>query len=255
MKVLLSWIRDFADVPGTAEEIGERMSMRGLALEGIEPFEGGALPPWSTHTGPDAVIDFDVTSNRPDCLSMVGIAREIATVYNLGELRPPPVAAHLEGRRSEGATLPVTIEDPDLCGRYAAAIADVTIGPSPAWMQARLAACGVRPISNVVDVTNYVLLEMGHPMHAFDRARLAGPAIVVRRARAGETLTTLDGKARTLAPDMLVIADAERASAIGGVMGGADSEVVGDDARDRARERLVQPAVGALDGQAARPAD
>ena len=122
-------------------------------------------------------------------------------------------------------TIPITIDAPDLCARYVGAVADVTLGPSPIWMQARLTACGVRPISNIVDITNYVLLEMGHPMHAFDLARLAGPAICVRRARAGETLKTLDGKTRTLTPDMLVIADAERAQAIGGVMGGADSEV------------------------------
>lgn len=231
MKVLLSWIRDFVDVPGTADEIGARMSMRGLALEGVEP-AGGAVPPWSRHTGPDAVLDFDVTANRPDCLSIRGVAREIATVYQLGFEAPPSllgtsVPARRDGGSGEGrrSSLPVSIDDPDLCARYVAAVADVTIAASPDWMQARLTACGVRPINNVVDVTNYVLLEMGHPMHAFDLARLRGPAIVVRRARSGEKITTLDGKQRALLPDMLVIADAERASAIGGVMGGADSEV------------------------------
>lgn len=220
MKVLLSWIRDFVDVPGTPEEIGERMSLRGLALEGIE------------HHDNDAVLDFDVTANRPDCLSMMGVAREIATAYSL-PLRAEPGAgsAKAEPYISEmlgPITLPITIEDPELCRRYVAAVADVTPGPSPDWMQARLIACGERPISNVVDITNYVLLELGHPMHAFDLARLRGPAIVVRRARPGEMLTTLDGKRRTLDPDILVIADAERASAIGGVMGGADSEVSND---------------------------
>jgi phenylalanyl-tRNA synthetase beta chain len=222
VKVLLSWIRDFVDVPGTAEEIGAVMSMRGLALEGIEHVDG------------DAVLDFDVTANRPDCLSMVGVAREIATAYRL-PLRPPQGGAkaparHDGGRvdRSGGALAPsiaVTIEDPDLCARYVAAVADVTIGPSPDWMQKRLSACGVRPISNVVDITNYVLLELGQPMHAFDVEKLRGPAIVVRRARRGEKITTLDNKERALADDMLVIADAEQASAIGGVMGGAASEV------------------------------
>ena len=126
---------------------------------------------------------------------------------------------------SAPAALPITIELPDLCPRYVGALAEVAVGPSPAWLADRLAACGVRPISNIVDITNYVLLELGQPMHAFDHARLAGPAIVVRAARPGERLTTLDGKARVLDPDMLVIADAERAAAIGGVMGGADSEV------------------------------
>ena len=229
MKVLLSWIRDFVDVPGTAEDIGGRMSLRGLALEGIES------------RGDDAVIDFDVTSNRPDCLSVRGIAREIATAYQLplnaraearaltGAQSPAAAGAASETARTPAsaaaAKIPVRIDDPDLCSRYVAAVADVKIGPSPDWMRARLEASGLRPINNIVDITNYVLLELGYPMHAFDYAKLAGPAIVVRRARPGERITTLDGKERALEPDMLVIADAERAQAIGGVMGGADSEV------------------------------
>jgi phenylalanyl-tRNA synthetase beta chain len=217
MKVLYSWIRDFVDVTDTAEGLGRRLSERGLALEGLEP--------WPDNGGDDAVLDFDVTANRPDCLSIVGIAREIATVYDLplkaksAEVRPPA------GSKLTAPHVPVTIEDPELCARYVAAVAEVEIGQSPEWMQARLTACGVRPISNIVDITNYVLLELGHPMHAFDLDRLAGPEIRVRRARPGEVLKTLDGKSRSLTPDTLVIADAERAQAVGGVMGGADSEV------------------------------
>jgi len=115
--------------------------------------------------------------------------------------------------------------DPALCGRYVAAIADVTVGPSPQWMQDRLMMCGVRPISNIVDITNYVMLETGQPMHAFDLAKMRQGKIIVRRAKPGETMTTLDGKQRTLTPDMLVIADAECAEDIGGVMGGASSEI------------------------------
>jgi phenylalanyl-tRNA synthetase beta chain len=210
MKVLLSWIREHVDVPGTPEVIGERMSQRGLALEGLD-----------TH-GDDAVLDFDVTANRPDCLSIRGIAREMATAYALplkevqsgGAAAPPSTA-----------TIEVSIPARDLCSRYVAAVADVQVAPSPDWLQSRLIACGIRPISNVVDITNYVLLELGYPMHAFDEAKLRGAAIVVRRARAGEQIRTLDGKERTLDPEILVIADAERAQAIGGVMGGADSEV------------------------------
>jgi phenylalanyl-tRNA synthetase beta chain len=213
VKVLLSWVRDFVDVPGTAEEIGRQMSLRGLALEGIEPH------------GDDTVLEFEVTANRPDCLSIRGIAREIATVYGL-RLKPIPEGGGVAANPASD-TIPVKIDNPDLCARYVASIADVSIAPSPDWMQARLAACGVRAINNVVDVTNYVLLELGHPMHAFDLARLRGPAIVVRRARPGETLVTLDGKRRTLDAEMLVIADAEQAAAIGGVMGGAESEVSG----------------------------
>jgi phenylalanyl-tRNA synthetase beta chain len=119
----------------------------------------------------------------------------------------------------------IAIENADLCPRYAGAVADVTVAPSPAWMQARLQAAGIRPISNIVDITNYVLVERGQPMHAFDLAKLAGAQIRVRTARAGEKLRTLDGQMRELTPDMLVIADADRATAIAGVMGGADSEV------------------------------
>ena len=210
MKVLLSWIRDFVDVPVSAEEIGDRMSMRGLALEGLE-----------RRADADAVLDFDVTANRPDCLSILGIAREIATAFRLPLKPPQPAPVDV----SDGEAISIVIDEPDLCARYVGAVADVTIGPSPDWMQTRLLACGIRPISNVVDITNYVLLELGHPMHAFDYSKLRGPAIVVRRARRGEKLTTLDGKGRALSDDMLVIADAERPEGIGGVMGGADSEV------------------------------
>ena len=136
-------------------------------------------------------------------------------------MSPAEAGLHTDG--AGGAQ--VTIEDPDLCGRYVAAIADVTVGPSPQWMQDRLLMCGVRPISNIVDITNYVMLETGQPMHAFDLAKMREGRIIVRRAKPGETMTTLDGKKRTLTPDMLVIADAECAEDIGGVMGGASSEI------------------------------
>jgi len=215
MKVLLSWIREFVDVPADADAIGRRLSERGLALEALDPWPAGS----SDGASGDAVMDFEVTANRPDCLSIVGIAREVATAFGVS-LGVPEAA-----RPAGDAPIPIAMDEPDLCARYVAAVAEVTVGPSPAWMQDRLTACGVRPISNIVDITNYVLLELGQPMHAFDLDRLAGPAIRVRRAHAGEVLTTLDGKARTLSPDTLVIADRDRAQAIGGVMGGADSEV------------------------------
>ena len=235
MRVLYSWLRDFVDVPDGPAELGRRLSLRGLALEGLEPAPAGEEPPGVSPCADDAVLDFDVTANRPDCMSVVGIAREVATVYGL-PLRLPSAAAagHLrtaELRGVERASFSVRIDAPELCGRYVGAAADVRVGPSPGWMQRRLAALGVRPISNVVDITNYVLLELGQPMHAFDHARLADGAIVVRQARANEPLTTLDGKARTLAAGMLVIADATQAIAIGGVMGGADSEVRAESTR------------------------
>ena len=219
MKILLSWLRDFVDVPGSPEEIARTMSVRGFAVEGIEPV-GDA----------DAVLDFEITANRPDCMSVMGMAREVATAYGL-QVRRPVVGAEQLALTSlkdvDKADIDVVIDNADLCLRYAGAVADVTVGPSPPWLQARLQAAGVRPISNIVDVTNYVLLEMGQPMHAFDLATLAGAQIRVRTARPGEKLRTLDGQVRELAPDMLVIADAERATALAGVMGGADSEVTG----------------------------
>lgn len=227
MRILVSWLRDFVDVPGTTEEIARTMSVRGFAVESIEPYGEG-----------DAVIDFEVTANRPDCLSVSGIAREVATAYNL-QVRRPAVRG-VNGSTAESgagslrlaslkavdrADVEVTIESPDLCPRYVGAVADVTMGASPRWMQYRLHAAGVRPISNIVDITNYVMIELGQPMHAFDLARIGGAEIRVRSARDGEKLRTLDGQDRDLAPDMLTIADAARPIAIAGVMGGADSEV------------------------------
>ena len=237
MKVLLSWLREFVDVPATGEEIGARMSLRGFALEGIE------------EVGDDEVLDFDVTSNRPDCMNVVGLAREVAAAYDrelqkpdivpasvIERFTPDPTREQLqELRRASGIEsgpgwaktrdVAITIENADLCRSYFGAVADVIVGPSPDWMQARLKASGIRPISNIVDITNYVLLELGQPMHAFDLARLEGAQIRVRTAREGESIRTLDGQLRELSRDMLVIADASRPVAIAGVMGGADSEV------------------------------
>ena len=217
MRILVSWLRDFVEIPGSPEDIARTMSGRGFAVESLEP------------TGPaDAVIDFEITANRPDCMSIMGMAREVATAYGAVVRQPAPGADRLglaPLTSGDTADLDVVIENSDLCPRYAGAVADVIVGPSPDWLQARLHAAGVRPISNIVDVTNYVLIEMGHPMHAFDLATLAGAQIRVRTARPGETLRTLDGQMREFSPEMLVIADATRATAIAGVMGGGDSEV------------------------------
>ncbi len=235
MKILVSWLRDFVDVAATPGEIAATMSVRGFAVEGIEPL------------GADAVLDFEITANRPDCMSVAGIAREVAAAYDLQVRRPaargasatawsgetPPADLRLASLKPvDRSDIEVLIDNPDLCPRYVGAVADVTVGPSPAWMQARLQAAGVRPISNIVDITNYVMIELGQPMHAFDHtknggAKIGGAQIRVRTARPDETLKTLDGQMRTLTPDMLMIADAEHPVAIGGVMGGADSEVSG----------------------------
>jgi phenylalanyl-tRNA synthetase beta chain len=208
MKVPLSWVREFVDVKESAEDIGKLMGVRGLALEGLDEHAG------------DVVMDFDVTANRPDLLSMVGIAREIATAYGV------PLRASLDAPGwNPDQAIPIAIEEPELCGRYIGATADITVGPSPQWLQDRLTACGVRPISNIVDITNYVMLEIGQPMHAFDLDKMRGGRVIVRRAKPGEKMTTLDGKPRVLSPEMLVIADADNAEDIGGVMGGAQSEI------------------------------
>lgn len=172
----------------------------------------------------DTILDVDVTPNRPDCLSMMGIAREVAALSGTSACEPdisyPEEGLAIAGRAS------VEIADPDLCSRYVATLVeDVKIGPSPAWMQERLIAAGMRPINTVVDITNYVMLELGQPLHAFDFERLGEGKVVVRRARPGEAMTTLDDVERALTPEMLVIADARVAVALAGVMGGADSEV------------------------------
>ncbi|MAF10413.1 phenylalanine--tRNA ligase subunit beta [Candidatus Poribacteria bacterium] len=174
----------------------------------------------------DTALEISITPNRPDCLSMIGLAREIATVEHLQHALPEIDVP--EGQAATEDLTSVEINDPSLCPRYAArVIRDVTIGPSPSWLQQRLRASGLRPINNVVDITNFVLLEIGHPLHAFDYERLAENRIVVRRARSRETLTTLDGKTHTLNSETLVIADAEKPVALAGIMGGAECEVSG----------------------------
>ncbi len=178
----------------------------------------------------DWVLDIAVTPNRPDCLSVLGVAREVSAIYGI-PLTIPQSPNH-QITKSPNHQIPISIEAPDLCGRYTAAVMEgIRIGPSPHWMAMRLQASGIRPINNVVDVTNYVLIERGQPLHAFDLDMLTGPAIEVRTARPGEKVKTIDGKDRELRPDMLVIADAERPVAVAGVMGGAETEVNDDTKR------------------------
>lgn len=262
MRILVSWLRDFVDVTDDPAALAGTLTMRGFEVAAIEAPPAGVLAPSSPgsdvrgpgstpdaglrttsdsgrRTPDDAVIDLEITANRPDCLGVAGIAREIATAYNLPFKRTRGTAdspasvlfggvVTPDGRASgESGGLSVVLEDADRCPRYAAGVAEVTIGPSPDWLANRLIAAGLRPVNNVVDVTNYVLVELGHPLHAFDLARLAGHTLRIRTARPGEKLRTLDGEERALDPEMLVIADAERAQAVAGVMGGAASEVWG----------------------------
>ena len=176
----------------------------------------------------DHVVEFEITPNRPDCLSVIGLAREAAATFG-GELRlhTPVVRGGAEGELY--SLLDVTTPDADLVPRYTARmVRNVKIAPSPKWMRERLRAMGVRPINNIVDITNYVMLEYGQPMHAFDYRYVEGGRIIVRRASEGETLTTLDGQERHLTPNMLVIADEHRAVGLAGIMGGENSEIVDD---------------------------
>ena len=171
----------------------------------------------------DAIYEVEITPNRGDCMGMIGIAREVAALVG-NDLRMPSIEFAPDADLA--SPVEVDIQDPDGCRRFVAHYAeDVKIAPSPSWMQARLLALGVRPISNVVDITNYVMLETGQPLHAYDAAKLAGPRIIVRRAVEGEKQTTLDGQERVMHPDDLMIADPERLHGIAGVMGGEYSEV------------------------------
>jgi len=202
------------------KELGISENHEGILVLPPEAPIGAAL---SAYLG-DVVLDLDITPNRPDCLSVIGIAREIAALT--GESLRVPGVRYEETEKSIDSFASVDIVDPDLCPRYCASlVTGIRIGPSPSWLQQRLSSCGMRPINNVVDITNYVMLEYGQPLHAFDCHKLKGQQIIVRRARNGETITTLDGSKRSLNPGILVIADKEKAIAVAGIMGGLDSEV------------------------------
>ncbi|HJU93079.1 MAG TPA: phenylalanine--tRNA ligase subunit beta [Pyrinomonadaceae bacterium] len=212
MFISYSWLKELTDTNFSAQEVKERLTMVGLAIDAVE-----------SH-GQDFVLDVEVPSNRPDCLSHVGIAREL-TVIEQKQLHLPE-GKHAKTEGQSASLTSVEIKDPDLCPRYAARLVrGVKIGPSPDWLTKRLETIGQRPINNVADITNYVLHELGQPLHAFDLAKLGGRRIVVRRAAPGEKLTTLDGVERNLTNDMLVIADAEKPVALAGIMGGEDSEI------------------------------
>ncbi len=208
-------------------------SERELGLSGehtsilVLPDDAPVGTPLGDYIG-DTILDLDVTPNRPDCMSVVGVAREVAALTG-AELRDlDPFLAYKETDRPVKSVASVQIIDRDLCSRYCATVVEgVRRGPSPPWMQQRLMAGGMRPINNIVDITNYVMLELGQPLHAFDLSKLAGRKIVVRRAREGERITTIDGAEHELSPQMLAICDAERPVAVAGVMGGAGSEVSG----------------------------
>jgi phenylalanyl-tRNA synthetase beta chain len=224
MKVLYNWLKEFVELAAAPEDLRTRLSLSGTAVEALD----------QTTAGP--MLDAELTSNRADCLGHYGIAREAAVLYNLYLKK---IALQLrEAAEKISAATRVQIDAPELCGRYTARVVrGVKVGPSPDWLRQRLEALGQTSINNVVDATNYVMLELGHPLHAFDMDLLAEKRIVVRRASAGEKMRTLDGIERTLTSEMCVIADAAHPLAIAGVMGGADSEI-----RSTSRNILLESA-------------
>ncbi|MFN0088177.1 MAG: phenylalanine--tRNA ligase subunit beta [Blastocatellia bacterium] len=212
MKISYNWLKEFVDTELTPRDLAARLTMAGVAVDAVEEHGG------------DHVLEFDLTSNRPDCLSHLGVAREAAAVSGKALKMPAVELRPAKARTSETAS--VEILAPELCPRYSArTIRGVRIGPSPAWLVERLEAMGQRSVNNIADITNYVMLEMGQPLHAFDLAMLRGARIIVRRAAPGEKITTLDGEERTLTPEMLVIADGERPVALAGIKGGEDSGI------------------------------
>jgi phenylalanyl-tRNA synthetase beta chain len=212
MKVVYNWLKEFVELKAAAEDLRARLSLAGIAVDSVE----------ETVAGP--VLDAEITANRPDCLGHLGIAREVAAIYRLPLKQLHPKLKESTEKTAEATH--VDIEARDLCGRFTARVLrGVKVQPSPDWLRQRLEAIGEKSINNVVDVTNYVMFELGHPLHAFDFDKLAEHRLIVRRAQPGEKLKTLDGGEQKLTKDMCVIADPQHAVSIGGVMGGANSEI------------------------------
>jgi len=225
MRVSIDWLREYIDLNVPLEELADGLTMAGLEVEEtIELTKEDFASQGGSGTISDTVFNVKVTPNRGDWLSMIGVAREAGPLVKAKARLPEPKISE-SGEASEDL-IKIEIEAPDLCRRYVGVVVrGVKIKDSPGWMKDRLIAAGLRPINNVVDITNYVMLELGQPLHAFDYSLLHGGRIIVRRARPGETIASLDGAERALEPDMLVIADANRPVAIAGVMGGIDSEI------------------------------
>lgn len=217
MIVSKNWLAEYVQLPESVEDLTNRLTMSGLNLEEFHDVT-------ESLSKPDVAIDIEVTSNRPDCLGHIGVAREVSVLY-----RTPltiPDAKVVESAESASKVTSVSIECPDLCQEYhARVIRGVKIGPSPAWLKDRLAAVGINSVNNVVDVTNFVMMECGQPLHAFDMDKLNGQKIIVRKAKKGEIITAIDQKPYTLSGDECVIADASRPVAVAGVMGGFDTEI------------------------------
>ncbi|MFH1406406.1 MAG: phenylalanine--tRNA ligase subunit beta [Candidatus Omnitrophota bacterium] len=212
MKIPLNWLKDYVDIKISPKDLADKLTMAGLEVTAVEDKNG------------EKIFEIEITPNRPDLLSIIGVAREVAAVTN-AKLKIP----HAKTKNQKPKTkkeLDIKIEDKKGCERYAGiVIGGVKVRPSPDWVIKRLEAVGVRPVNNVVDITNYVLFETGQPLHAFDYDKLSGKKIIVRRARNSEAITTIDKEKRALNENILIIADAAKPIAIAGVMGGLDTEV------------------------------
>ena len=218
MKFTLNWLKEFVEFHGSADELSKLLTMAGLEVESLTLLH----EPDSQRE--DWLVEIGVTPNRGDCLGLLGIAREVCALTGAKVTRPPIHAS----KKDSGVhkRVAVKIEDAALCARYSARFVDnVRIAPAPAWLRFRLEACGIRAINNIVDATNYVMLETGQPLHAFDTARLSAKQIVIRNARENRKFTTLDGVERDLAHEDLVVCDGDSPIALAGVMGGMNSEV------------------------------
>ncbi len=213
MAVPLNWLRDYVDIEWSADELAHRLTMAGVAIEGVDK------------AGDDVILHLDLTPNRGDCLGIINLAREVSALSG-ADVRFPEIILN-ENQENINDYIKVGIADPDLCQRYAARLVkNCRVAPSPSWMQERLEKAGIRPINNLVDVTNYVMLETNQPLHAFDY-HLLGDAkeILVRRAKEAETIVTLDGIERSLDKNMLLITNGEKGVALAGIMGGENSEI------------------------------
>jgi phenylalanyl-tRNA synthetase beta chain len=214
MKVVYNWLKEFVEIPVSPEDLASRLAAGGTNIAGVENGTNGA------------VLDAEVSSNRPDCLGHLGMAREVSAIFKMPLKFTAPKPANPAAKNS--APLHVKIETPELCGRFTARlIRGVKIQPSPQWLKDRLEACGVSSINNVVDITNYVMLELGHPLHAFDYDKIRDQRIVVRKSKSGEKTRTLDGVERTLDASIAVVCDGDGSRVVGiaGIMGGAETEI------------------------------
>ncbi len=222
MKISYKWLRELIPFDLDVGQLADRLTYAGVEVEAVEELGGPSTPLGDR----DWRLELEVTPNRPDCLSMLGIAREIRALCG-GEIRQPDHSVK-EAGAEVNSLAKVVVDDIEGCPRYLArVVTGVKVAESPKWLKDRIESVGLRPVNNVADVTNLVLYELGHPLHAFDLDKLADRTIVVRRAKAGEAMTTLDGVERKLSAEHLVIADSRRPVALAGIMGGADTEISG----------------------------